>query len=134
MKKDKFILSQEEKKIIKYLIIKEKGTPPECRTELWSVCSGAKLKLEEYKDYYKKCLKLSQKMPSLFESTIEKDIPRTSSEFLNNNPQYNQILKNILVCFSIRNSSIGYCQGFNTIVARILEITLSEVILYNFIL
>ena len=122
----------DEKKILKFLIME--GTPKEYRTELWAICSGAKIKLLEYSGYYKNCLKLSQNIPSLFESQIEKDLPRTNSEFLEKNPEFKHILKNILVCYSIRNSSIGYIQGFNTIVAKILEVTQSEVILYNFIL
>ena len=35
-------------------------------------------------------------------------------------------LKNILICYSIRNSSIGYCQGMNFIVGRLLLIMDNE--------
>jgi hypothetical protein len=38
-----------------------------------------------------------------------------------------QKLKNVLICYSIRNSSIGYCQGFNFIAARLLEVLEDEV-------
>ena len=41
------------------------------------------------------------------------------------------MLSNVLICYSIRNSSIGYCQGFNFIALRLLKVTKSEVI--NFI-
>ena len=37
------------------------------------------------------------------------------------------------MCYSIRNSSIGYCQGFNFLVLRLLEVLKGEVI-YNFII
>jgi hypothetical protein len=40
-------------------------------------------------------------------------------------------LKNILIAFSRRNSSIGYIQGFNFIVGRILEIVENEVSYIN---
>ena len=45
-------------------------------------------------------------------------------------------LQNILTCYSIRNSSVGYCQGFNFIVSKLLEVILDEVyaillLLYN---
>jgi hypothetical protein len=56
-----------------------------------------------------------------------KDIPRTRAEILKNNKDYEQKLKNILICYSIRNNSIGYCQGFNFIVLRIIEIMQNEV-------
>ena len=35
-------------------------------------------------------------------------------------------LKNILLCYSIRNTSIGYCQGMNFIVCRLLLIMDNE--------
>lgn len=37
-------------------------------------------------------------------------------------------LKNILIAFSRRNSSIGYCQGFNFIAGKILKVCENEVI------
>ena len=37
-------------------------------------------------------------------------------------------MKNVLMCYSIRNSSIGYCQGFNFLVLRLLEVLKGEVI------
>ena len=39
-------------------------------------------------------------------------------------------MKNILMCYSIRNSSIGYCQGFNFLVLRLLQVIKGEVIYY----
>ena len=35
-------------------------------------------------------------------------------------------LKNILMCYSIRNTSVGYCQGMNFIVGRLLLIMDNE--------
>lgn len=35
-------------------------------------------------------------------------------------------LKNILICYSIRNTTIGYCQGMNFIVGRLLLIMDNE--------
>ncbi len=37
-------------------------------------------------------------------------------------------LKNILLAFSRRESTIGYCQGFNFIVGKILKVCQTEVI------
>ena len=70
-------------------------------------------------------------MPSLYEKQIDKDIKRTNSESLKENPEYKTKMKNILMCYSIRNSSIGYCQGFNFLVLRLLEVLKGEVI-FNF--
>jgi hypothetical protein len=70
-------------------------------------------------------------VPSLYEKQIDKDIKRTNSESLKENPEYKIKMKNILMCYSIRNSSIGYCQGFNFLVLRLLEVLKGEVI-FNF--
>ena len=56
-----------------------------------------------------------------------KDIPRTKTDVLKKNPTFKEKMRNILVCYSIRNNSIGYCQGFNFIVIRLLEVLQNEV-------
>ena len=78
-------------------------------------------------------LKLSKEVPSLYEKQIDKDIRRTINDNLENNEELKKSMKNILMCYSIRNSSIGYCQGFNFLVLRLLQVIKGEVILYNFI-
>ena len=67
-------------------------------------------------------------IPSLFEKTIENDLCRTfpEEEFFQDKENINKI-RNILLAFSRRNSSIGYCQGFNFIVGRLLKIIQNEV-------
>ena len=74
-------------------------------------------------------LQLSKEVPSLYEKQIDKDIKRTNSAALKNNPDLKQKMKNVLMCYSIRNSSIGYCQGFNFLVLRLLEVLKGEVII-----
>ena len=75
--------------------------------------------LNNYPDY----------IPSLFEQTIEKDLTRTfpDEEFFKKKENLNK-LRNILIAYSRRNSSIGYNQGFNFIAGRILETVEDEVI------
>ena len=73
-------------------------------------------------------LKLSKEVPSLYEKQIDKDIRRTINDNLENNEELKKSMKNILMCYSIRNSSIGYCQGFNFLVLRLLEVLKGEVI------
>ena len=125
MDKEKVILTPEEKTILEYLIIL--GTPSYYRPKLWLLCSGAKKELEENKNYYKNLLELSKKIPCFYESQILKDIPRTKPEILKKNPSFKEKMRNILVCYSIRNNSIGYCQGFNFIIVRLLEVLQNEV-------
>ena len=74
--------------------------------------------LNNYPDY----------IPSIFEQAIEKDLNRTfpEEEFFQKKENIDK-LRNILLAFSRRNSSIGYNQGFNFIVGRILEVMEDEV-------
>jgi len=125
MHKEKLILTPEEKATLEYLIVL--GTPTYYRAKLWLLCSGAKKEIENNKNYYKNLLELSKKIPCVYESQILKDIPRTRSELLKKNPSFKDKMRNILVCYSIRNNSIGYCQGFNFIIIRLLEVLQNEV-------
>ena len=84
--------------------------------------------------YYQDLLKLSQEVPSLYEKQIEKDIKRTINDKSKNYDALKQKMKNVLMCYSIRNSSIGYCQGFNFLVLRLLEVLKGEVIIYIFLI
>ena len=125
MHKEKIILTPEEKATLEYLIIL--GTPNYFRAKLWLLCSGAKKEMDQNKDYYKNLLELSKKIPLVYESQILKDIPRTKPEILKKNPSFKEKMRNILVCYSIRNNSIGYCQGFNLLIIRLLEVFQNEV-------
>ena len=126
-KKDKYILNSEEKDILKYLIAK--GTPSYFRQNLWLLCSRGKQDIANNTFYYQDLLQLSKEVPSLYEKQIDKDIKRTNSVALKNYPELKQKMKNVLMCYSIRNSSIGYCQGFNFLVLRLLEVLKGEVII-----
>jgi len=123
MDRNKFNLTQFEKEKLKVLI--SFGTPDFYRSKLWILCSGAKKQISENPSYYNNLKKLSLEVPSLCIIQIEKDIKRTIN--LGNDPKFYEKLKNVLICYSIRNSSIGYCQGFNFIVARLIYILKDEV-------
>ena len=125
MNKEKTTLTPVEKATLEYLIIL--GTPSYFRAKLWLLCSGEKKELEQNKNYYKNLLEKKKKIPCLYESQILKDIPRTKPDLLKKNPSFKENMRNILVCYSIRNNSIGYCQGFNFIVIRLLEVLQNEV-------
>ena len=125
MDKEKCEITYEEKLILNYLIIL--GTPNYFRAKLWLLCSGAKKEIIYNKNYYKNLLELSKQIPLYYEKQILKDIPRTNESILQKDPNLEQKMRNILVCYSIRNNSIGYCQGFNFIVLRILEVMQNEV-------
>jgi hypothetical protein len=112
----------------------KKGIPDLLRRDLWLVITGAKNRMEFYNDtykcsYYRQLLKYQEKsdFPNPIISQIEVDIPRTfpeEEEF--NNPDMLQSLKNVLVAYTVRNPNIGYCQGFNFIVGRLLMVLNEE--------
>ena len=91
------------------------------------ISSGASREIYNNSNYYSNLLKYSKKVHCPSAGQIELDLKRTfpdepycmEEHFLNK-------LRNILVCYSIRNSSIGYCQGMNFIVGRLLRIIDNE--------
>jgi hypothetical protein len=87
--------------------------------------------MENNKNYYYNLVhKYPKNFPEKFENQIDLDIGRTypGDEFFNE--ENIKKLKNILLAFTRRETSIGYCQGFNFIVGTILKITNDEVIIY----
>ena len=88
------------------------------------------------KNYYNNLLNNYPKnIPSIFESQIDLDLGRTypSDPFFKDKENIKK-LKNILIAITRRESTIGYCQGFNFIVGKILKICGNEVIIFLFIL
>jgi hypothetical protein len=81
------------------------------------------------KDYYKNLTEFFPEfIPCPFENQIEVDLHRTFPDdpFFKKEENVNK-LRNILVAYSRRNIGIGYCQGFNFIVGRLLKIFPNEV-------
>lgn len=123
---NKYSFTSEEKELLKIEILK--GMTDLCRLRLWLIASGAQNEIKLNPTYYSELLQLAKEVPSLYLNDIEKDLDRTNQELLSKNIAYKDMLRNILICYSIRNSSIGYCQGFNFIALRIIEIAQNEVI------
>jgi hypothetical protein len=96
------------------------------------ITSGAKREMKNNIKYYQKLLKISQNIPLLHESQIKVDLKRTFPEDIEFNTEetFNK-MKRILNCYAVRNCSIGYCQGFNFIVARLIQVLNDEVSFLN---
>lgn len=80
-----------------------------------------------YPKYYENLVNFPKDIPSPFESQIEMDLNRTFP----NDPYFKLkstiiSLKNVLLAYSRRNVTIGYCQGFNFIVGRLLKVLGNE--------
>ena len=83
--------------------------------------------MENHPDYYHKLLQYSKLIPCPSENQIKLDLRRTFPEEKHcMNEKFLEKLKNILVCYSIRNTTVGYCQGMNFIGGRILLIMGNE--------
>ena len=60
---------------------------------------------------------------------IDKDLKRSMYK---NDTIFIEKVRNVLTNYSIRNSSIGYCQGFNFIVEKIMKIMENNEVYYLF--
>ena len=124
---EKIVYNNKDKKLIKELLFNP--MPSEFRAKYWLIISGAKQELLNNRGYYDKLKKLVKIAPNFpYSKTISLDLRRTfpSIEYFKKEENLEK-LRNILLAFSLRNSvSIGYCQGFNFIVAQILLVLEDE--------
>ena len=120
-------ISQKHKPIAKKLILS--NIPPELRPKVWLLSSGAERQIKDNPYYYSSLCELAARSPSLYKRQIEADLNRTDipGSTPSEKEENKNHLKQILTCFALRNSSIGYCQGFNFIVRKLFLITQDEV-------
>ena len=122
----KTYLTNEDLTIIHYCL--EKPLPDYLREEYWLLITGAKeLKLKN-KNYYDTILNqyLENPISIRSEKQILLDIRRTFPEDEDFNEEKINSLKNVLIAYSRRNCTLGYCQGFNYIVGKILKVIKNE--------
>ena len=97
------------------------------RSSLWIVTSGASKNLRNNPKYYDLLKAVSDSFPVPYSKAIALDVHRT---FVNdsdyNTAQNLLILNNVLVNYSRRSISLGYCQGFNLIVAQLIRVLQNE--------
>ena len=115
----KISFTQNDIKTYKLLLLKQ-CIPLEYKGEFWYILSGAKKENLNNPNYYFSLLNSFINSNDNFnEIQIEKDINRTFIQ--NSNPELiKETLRNILITYSKRNLSIGYVQGFNFILNKIL--------------
>ena len=85
--------------------------------------------MEFNKNYYSDLIiNYPENILSPYENQINLDLDRTfPQDPFFQDPKHIDKLKIILVAFSRRESTIGYCQGFNFIVGKILKVCEDEV-------
>jgi hypothetical protein len=98
------------------------------RRILWLKCSGALRRLKNNVGYYGALKKVTQSYPNGSFQQIELDLPRTYTDV--NDPEELKAkiepLRHVLKCYVKRNTRVGYLQGMNFIVARLLEVMNEE--------
>ena len=115
------------KEILSILLIKD-NLPTNLIPNLWQSCTKLEEIINNNKGQYNKLLKafdllIKNKHPFYLyiQQKIAKDLNRTFSHDKEFTKHVN-CLKNILQAFTVRNASINYCQGLNTIVGYLLKI------------
>jgi len=94
------------------------GIPPAMRADAWPILAGACEVMVPglYNELHTK--------PNAHIRQINVDIPRTFGKYVTENKK--NALKRVLVAYSNYRPEVGYCQGMNYIVARILEVLLGN--------
>jgi len=130
------------KEILSILLLTEE-IPIDFVPKLWFTCAQIEENINKNKDQYKKLIKaydilLKNKHPLyiFLDNKMSVDLNRSfnQNEVMVTNDNIIQ-LKNILQSFTVRNVSLNYCQGYNTIAAFFLQTTkfLEEQSYYLFI-
>jgi hypothetical protein len=119
------VLSKVEKKVLK--MVCKKGLPEKYRRHLWLRASGASamMNLPENKGYYRRLKATKMQYPNPSFNQIELDLRRTFTELKVGGKSSERLigkLRNVLTTYCKRNPTIGYCQGMNFVVGRLLKV------------
>ena len=109
-----------DKKILKSLLLTP--IPSFLRKQLWLIATGAKREMLNNPNYYTNLTSNypEKLIPSPYINQIDLDIKRTfPKDTFFQNPSTLRKLRNVLIAYSRRNTTIGYTQGFNFIVGKI---------------
>ena len=110
------------RKKLRNLLLKK--SPEKNRAKYWFLLSGAEREKNLHPGYYHNILyEYPDYIPSKYKTIIDADLDRTCpTEDFFKKIENRKKLSNVLVAYSRRNCKIGYCQGFNFIVAKLLLI------------
>ena len=110
------------RKKLRNLLLKK--SPDKNRAKYWFLLSGAEREKNLHPGYYHNIIyEYPDYIPSKYKTIIEADLDRTCpTEDFFKKPENRKKLSNVLIAYSRRNCKIGYCQGFNFIVAKLLQI------------
>ncbi|CAG9332368.1 unnamed protein product [Blepharisma stoltei] len=118
-------LTKKNKPLITNLMLN--GPPHKDRKLIWLETSGARLQMKTNPNYYSAIVEDKLKIKTEFSQQIDRDLHRTfpaESYFVEE--KHLTSLRKILVAYSWRNPTVGYCQGLNFLVGRLLTVGFSE--------
>ncbi|CAK4080308.1 unnamed protein product [Aphanomyces euteiches] len=99
---------------------------PELHGKLWMLLSGASTDMRVNKGHFAQIVSSSSVNVESIRQ-IDADVPRTVPEFDPDwSPEMQAKLRRVLVAYAAHNPSLGYCQGLNYVVARLLQFIESE--------
>ena len=111
-----------------------RGTPKEgihCfhNKQIWLQASGARGSIIDHPGYYESLKNSFVEYPNPSYSQIDLDLKRTfpEDEMFKQEHVINT-LRNVLVSYTRRNPSVGYCQGLNFVAGRLLKYLSEEVL------
>uniref|UniRef100_K3WHP6 Rab-GAP TBC domain-containing protein n=1 Tax=Globisporangium ultimum (strain ATCC 200006 / CBS 805.95 / DAOM BR144) TaxID=431595 RepID=K3WHP6_GLOUD len=95
--------------------------PDDLHGKLWMLASGAELEMRRHKGQYQRLVDMEAESTEATRQ-IDVDLYRTVSKTDKTlwNEDKTQQMRRVLVAYSYYNPTLGYCQGLNYIVARIL--------------
>ncbi|OQR81810.1 hypothetical protein THRCLA_11379, partial [Thraustotheca clavata] len=98
-----------------------KHMPEDLHGKLWLILSGANLEMQQNPGLYHNLL-ANDPINGEAVRQIDADIHRTiGPEETDWSDQHTQKLRNVLVAYASHNPTLGYCQGLNYVVARLLQ-------------
>ncbi len=117
------VMSKIEKKVLKAVC--KNGIHERFRRHLWLRASGALsvMSLDENRNYYRNLKNTPMAYPNPCFNQIELDLRRTFTELkIAKSERLINKLRNVLTTYTKRNPTIGYCQGMNFLVGRLLKV------------
>lgn len=95
--------------------------PDELHGKLWMLASGAEVEMRRHKDQYQRLVEMEEESTEATRQ-IDVDLYRTVSKSDKTlwSEEKTQQMRRVLVAYSYYNPTLGYCQGLNYIVARLL--------------
>jgi Rab-GTPase-TBC domain len=118
------LLDESQRRSLYILWMMDEPMSREERGRLWLVATGALDQMLCHKDYYQSLLKTKIEYPNPSFHQIDLDLTRTFVDMEVDKEEEQKMilpLKNVLYTYVKRNPTIGYCQGMNFIVGRMIQ-------------